>query len=112
MTCIDRVEIPLAERVAGSAAARADASRQVTFEAAARDYIEAHRHGWRNQKHALQWETTLTQYVYPKIGRLLVSDIETSHVVDVLKPIWNSKPELRQPGACYANRNRAEISRC
>ena len=65
----------------------------MTFEQAAADYIEAHRTGWRNAVHAKQWEDTLRTYAYPIIGALQVSSIETTHIVDVLKPIWNSKPE-------------------
>jgi len=84
---------PLAERTSGRSAAHGDAANTVTFEQAACDYIAAHRAGWRNPVHAKQWESTLATYAFPKIGKVLVADIKTTHVVEVLKPIWYSRPE-------------------
>ena len=63
------------------------------FEAAAATVIELHRHGWRNEKHAAQWESTLRTYVYPRLGQRSVADISTADVMAVLMPIWNEKPE-------------------
>jgi integrase len=83
---------PLAERAAGLGETRA-AAKGRTFEAAAEDYIATYRDSWRSGVHARQWSATLRTYAYPKIGRMLVSDIATAHVVDVLSPIWNTKPE-------------------
>jgi integrase len=84
---------PLTDQAVGRSAANAAAAKAVTFQQAALDFIEANRIGWRNAVHAGQWETTLATYAYPKIGSLCVSDIDTGHVVSVLQPIWNSKPE-------------------
>ena len=64
-----------------------------TFEAAAATVIELHRHGWRNEKHAAQWEATLRAYVYSRIGQRSVANITTADVMAVLMPIWNEKPE-------------------
>ena len=36
-----------------------------TFGAMADSYVEAHRAGWRNDKHAAQWTMTLTTYCEP-----------------------------------------------
>lgn len=63
------------------------------FSALAGEYIEAHKAGWKNVKHAAQWENTLNTYAYPEIGKLLVDQIETGHVLAVLKPIWYTKAE-------------------
>ena len=41
----------------------------LTFKAAAQALIESKRPGWRNAKHAWQWETTLAQLAYPEAGR-------------------------------------------
>jgi integrase len=84
---------PLAERAAGLSQVRAAAVKGRTFEAAAEEYIDTYRDSWRNAVHAKQWATTLKTYVFPKIGAMLVSDIETAHVVDVLSPIWTAKSE-------------------
>ena len=35
------------------------------FSEVAEDYIEAHRAGWKNAKHAQQWTNTLTTYAFP-----------------------------------------------
>lgn len=34
-------------------------AQELTFEAAARGYVAAHRDGWKNAKHGSQWESTL-----------------------------------------------------
>jgi hypothetical protein len=39
-----------------------------TFKRCADAYIAAHRAGWRNAKHAQQWENTLETYAYPVFG--------------------------------------------
>ncbi len=53
----------------------------------------AHRAGWRNAKHAAQWEATLATYAEPVIGELSVQAIDTALVLKVLEPIWTTKPE-------------------
>lgn len=90
---------PITHRETARAAARLEASRAVTFKQCALDYIETHRHGWRNAKHAAQWRQTLETYAFPKIGELPVQSIDTHHVTSVLqqdqggKPLWIAKPE-------------------
>ena len=64
-----------------------------SFEAAAGTVIELHRHGWRNAKHSGQWESTLRNYVYPRLGQRSVADIGTGDVMAILMPMWNEKPE-------------------
>jgi integrase len=87
---------PLEERKKGrmAIAAAAAAGNGRTFKQAAIDYIELHRAGWRNGgRNAEQWEGSLTEYVYPKLGAMDVAVIDTPHITDVLTPIWVSKPE-------------------
>jgi integrase len=74
-------------------ALRAKRSAIPTFDEAAKAYIDAHRHEWKNAKHGLQWESTLAAYASPVIGTLPVSAIETSHVLKVLGDIWQEKTE-------------------
>jgi integrase len=64
-----------------------------TFKDVADEYIASHRHGWKNAKHAQQWENTLSQYVHPHLGAKQVDIITTNDVLAVLKPIWQSKAE-------------------
>lgn len=42
----------------------------LTFRQAAEKYIEAHRAGWSNDKHAAQWTATLKTYAFPVIGNV------------------------------------------
>lgn len=76
---------PRAERKAAKAA--------MTFKEAADEYIKLHRAGWKNAKHAQQWENTLATYVHPTIGALPARDVDTHHVLDVLRAHWNTKNE-------------------
>ena len=55
-------------------------------------YLEAHRAGWRNPKHAAQWRATLEQHA-ARLLPLSVTAIDTSAVLAVLKPLWNEKTE-------------------
>jgi hypothetical protein len=58
---IDPVEAKKSKKTAAALAS----AREITFKTCAEAYISAHRDGWRNAKHAAQWETTLATYVYP-----------------------------------------------
>ena len=73
--------------------ARLDAAKAVTFKECAEAYIKAHRAGWRNDKHAAQWEATLATYAAPVIGALPVQSIDTSFVMKVIEPLWATRPE-------------------
>jgi integrase len=84
---------PLGARQAERQARRLTAASAITFKACADKYIAAHRAGWRNAKHAAQWESSLLAYVYPTIGALPVGAINTGHVTRVLEPIWTDKAE-------------------
>ena len=84
---------PLDARNAARTRRRLEAAAAVTFKDCAAKYVAANRAGWRNAKHAAQWESTLVLYAYPTIGALPVSAIDTGHVTKVLEPIWAEKPE-------------------
>ena len=73
--------------------ARIDEARQMTFEQCAEAYIAVKRAGWRNVKHAKQWESTLQKYAYPHFGSLPVADIDIALVMNALRPIWTKKTE-------------------
>ncbi|MET3447890.1 Arm DNA-binding domain-containing protein [Ralstonia sp. 1138] len=63
------------------------------FKAAVSDYITKHRAGWKNAKHAQQWENTLSTYAGPILDAQDVRDIDTAMIVRVLQPIWIAKRE-------------------
>jgi integrase len=70
-----------------------DEMNLATFDSVALEYIESKKAEWKNAKHQQQWVNTLTTYAFPVIGKMPVADIETAHVLAVLKPIWNTKTE-------------------
>jgi Phage integrase central domain len=49
-----------------------DAAKTLTFKEEAASYIASHRAGWRNAKHAAQWESTLATHAEPVLGRLSI----------------------------------------
>jgi integrase len=84
---------PIEEARAKRSELKASRAAALTFEQCASKYIKAHAAGWRNEKHAAQWTSTLETYAYPVMGSLLVRDVGVSHVLAALEPIWSTKPE-------------------
>lgn len=84
---------PLAEKETKRASQMAVDANRMTFMEAATAYIAAHRAGWKNAKHAAQWESTLTTYVEPVVGKTALDSIDTALVMRVLEPIWTTKTE-------------------
>jgi integrase len=84
---------PLQAKKDKKAAAKLEQAKAITFKACAEQYIKAHRAGWRNEKHAAQWGSTLETYAYPTIGALPVAGVDTGLVTKILTPIWATKPE-------------------
>lgn len=84
---------PLEARRAARLAEELERAKAMTFDQCAAAYIAAHRSGWKNAKHASQWENTLRAYASPIIGKLPVALIDTALVVKVLQPIWTTKTE-------------------
>src|SRR5437764_9463860 len=84
---------PIEARNAQLQQRRLEDAKALTFAKCAEKYIEAHRKGWRNAKHAQQWKNTLKTYAEKLIGALAVQAIDTALVLRVLEPIWHTKPE-------------------
>ena len=95
---IDPIDAKRAER----AAKAVEAARILTFQDAARHYFDQHERKWKNAKHRAQFLSTLATYVFPKIGKLPIAEIDTGQVLRVLEPIWHDKTET-------ANRVRGRI---
>lgn len=72
--------------------ARADVASRMVFGRCAELYIEAHKSGWRNAKHAGQWDATLRTYC-ASIWSADVATIDTAAVMRCLDPIWTTKTE-------------------
>ena len=84
---------PIEDRSARRQSGRLAAGRSKSFKDCAEAYIKSHRAGWRNAKHAAQWESTLGTYAYDTLGSLSVSTIDTPLILKVLEPIWTEKAE-------------------
>ena len=85
---------PIEQRQAARSVMVAARESALTFETCAKAYIKGKSHEWKNDKHADQWTNTLTTYAYPVIGgAMLVRDVEMSHVLKILEPIWTTKTE-------------------
>ena len=84
---------PVEERKLAKALLRQESTHKKTFEDCAAAYIEAHRAGWKNEKHLQQWKATLENYAYPIFGALPVARIDTDLVLQALEPIWTTKNE-------------------
>ncbi|MDP3603828.1 MAG: integrase arm-type DNA-binding domain-containing protein [Bosea sp. (in: a-proteobacteria)] len=82
---------PIEERKSRIEASVPDA--QPTFEWCATAYIKAHAPGWRNKKHAEQWQATLKTYAQPVFGERPVDQVDLGAVMRVLEPIWSTKTE-------------------
>ncbi|GEK74122.1 MULTISPECIES: tyrosine-type recombinase/integrase [Halomonas] len=84
---------PVAERKEARSRLLAQQVKEVTFDHCAAKVIAKKQAESSNPKHAQQWENTLKTYASPVLGSMRVEDIEISHVLKVLKPIWSSKHE-------------------
>jgi integrase len=84
---------PIEARKARRQQAALEAAKTITFKEAAASYIGSHKAGWRNGKHASQWENTIATYAEPVLGALSIQAIDTNLVLKVLEPIWKPKPE-------------------
>lgn len=90
---------PLEDRDAREKAKAAEAERAklraVTFKQAVEEFLANKVDGraGANQKHLDQWRMTLTTYAVPHFGDVPVADVDTSHVLAALRPIWTAKAE-------------------
>jgi integrase len=84
---------PLQARDDSRRQARAEAEGRKTFRTVAEEYVAAHEKSWRNAKHRAQWKATLETYAFPKLGSRAVGDVDRDAVLNVLKPIWETKTE-------------------
>lgn len=84
---------PVAERKEARSRLMAQQVKEVTFDHCAAEVVKKKQAEASNPKHAQQWENTLKTYASPVLGSMRVEDIEISHVIKVLKPIWATKNE-------------------
>lgn len=97
---------PIEARRAGKLQGLIEASRVTSFRECSEKFIEAHKAGWKNAKHAAQWTSTLETYCMSVVGALPVSSIDTGHILQILEldNFWQDKTET-------ASRLRGRIER-
>ncbi len=93
---------PIRARQDARAVSKRCEAQGTPFRDCAEQLIASHEASWRNAKHRAQWRSTLKAYVYPVIGDVPVSAVDTTLVMKVLEPIWAAKPET-------ANRIRGRV---
>jgi integrase len=76
---------PIQDRHAQRAAAKRAEARGATFKTCAEELIASRESGWSNAQHHQQWIHSLRDYVYPLIGDIAVSAIDTDLVLAVLQ---------------------------
>jgi integrase len=64
----------------------------VTFEAFAREYIETQAAKW-SESHQGEWAGSLSNHVFPAIGRLPVAAIDTPAIQRAIGRLWEASPE-------------------
>lgn len=64
-----------------------------TFREAAYIVHEANRPRWRNARHAAGWMQTLERHAMPVLGNANLDRIDRGRVLQVLTPIWTTRPE-------------------
>jgi integrase len=69
------------------------APRSLAFRDAFQDYFEMKEQQLSNGKHKAQWRSTMQAYVFPAIGKRPIGEVTAAEVIDILKPIWNTKRE-------------------
>jgi integrase len=93
---------PIAARNIANTNKQLAAAKAQTFRQCAEAYIDAHKAGWRNEKHIWQWGNTLQRFAYPIIGDLPVQDVDVTLVLKILeqkieelkgKKFWEARPE-------------------
>ena len=90
-------------RGGGDPIAERDRQSDRTFGEAAEDLLTSLEGGWKNAKHRQQWRATLTTYC-KTLWKTPVGAVSTDGILEVLKPIWQAKPET-------ASRLRGRIER-
>lgn len=84
---------PVEDRKALRSRLVASQDNAVTFDEAAKRLMAIKAKDFSNSKHSAQWEATISTYASPVIGKMLVGDIELSHIMRILEPHWESKTE-------------------
>lgn len=84
---------PLAEKAAARAQAASERAAAITVTGAVTQFVEDMKGKWvKDPKGVSKRLAMLRTYITPVIGNLSVKDVEASHIVRVLRPVWESSP--------------------
>lgn len=100
---IAKGENPLELRQAKRGSVAARRTEATSFKAVAYQYIKTHSQAW-SLAYAADWEASMVNHVFDRIGKLQPSEVDTDQVLGVLQPIWISIPTTAQ-----RIRNRIEL---
>ena len=67
-------------------------AKRLTFGDCVTRYVDTHKSGWKNPKHAAEWPSSLNRYA-SKLLVLPVADIDTNLVMQCIEPQWATKTE-------------------
>jgi integrase len=85
--------MPVSPSKASRSALVAQAATEKTFRWCTEEFLRSKSGEWKNTKHRQQWSNTLETYAMPHLGHLAVSTIDLPHVLDCLRPLWDTKNE-------------------
>lgn len=68
---------------------------KATFGSLCDSYIREHAVGWKGDKTEAGWRNSLVKHAKP-LGDLKPDQVTTQHVLDVVRPLWTSRPETAQ----------------
>jgi integrase len=84
---------PIVARDALKASQAAQQAKVITFKQCATLCIADRAKGWKSERQAEQWTSSLARYAYPVVGHLPVGEVDLALVLKIIKPIWNTKTE-------------------
>jgi integrase len=67
-------------------------SRERTFGKVATAFIAGQKSGWKNNRTADLWRTSLTNHAFPVLEHLPVAVIDQQAVLAAIRPVWGSRP--------------------
>ncbi len=67
-----------------------------SFAAAAARVVEQKQAGWRDARNGRAWMSSFRRFAFPRIGGLLVSEVRSADVLEILTPIWHTKAATAQ----------------
>jgi len=65
--------------------------KSIRFEDFASNLIDKLSPQWTNSNHVLAWHRSIELHASPIIGKTPIQSIQTSHILEILEPIWHTK---------------------